>query len=527
MLILRIKQAECALADGRLDEACEIAQAEDVRRHRHGQRLISRLRRAFVQRGRQNLEADRLQPALADCNKAERLAGSQSDVAQLREAVCKAIAEQQHRHAQEAHRIEQARQNISDGWLSVGGQILADAPSDNGQAQLLQQELVGMRMQAEDAVAKAEQALERDDIEAALDVIRLAGVTQNQNGRVGELLHRVKKQAAQRAQASLERGRIDRAQSLLQRLSPLGVDGQEIAELRRALTCCHQAAECIAAGQPDEALPLLGKVKTMYPSAKWLDQAVSGVKQAGEVLAELCAGPLGLSIAEASGHPGFEPPRCPAEPEQARPQKNRVPDAHRSPVLPSEFVMQIDGVGSYLVFRDNCVTVGPISSSARPMLGLMADPSLPSIGIERVDTDYFIRSDRAIEINGRPATETMLADGDVIALSTRCRLRFRVPNPASATAVLMLSGARLGDPDIRQVILMGRDILAGPYTNNHIQSEQLDEIVTFFAQNDRLLCRASVPVTVGNRPLQPETGLMVDRPIQIGKLSMVLAKFRA
>ena len=143
--------------------------------------------------------------------------------------------------------------------------------------------------------------------------------------------------------------------------------------------------------------------------------------------------------------------------------------------------------------------MGPISSSARPDLGLIADPSLPAIRIERVETDYFVRSDRAIEINARPMTEKMLSDGDVIALSPRCRLRFRVPNPASATAVLMLSGARLGDPDIRQVILMGRDILAGPYTNNHIQSEHLDETVTFFAQNDRLLCRASQPVAVENR----------------------------
>ena len=91
----------------------------------------------------------------------------------------------------------------------------------------------------------------------------------------------------------------------------------------------------------------------------------------------------------------------------------------------------------------------------------------------------------------------------------------------------MLSGARLGRPDIRHIILMGRDILVGPYTNNHVQTEHLEENVTFFVQNDRLLCRAGQPVSVNERPMQPNTGLTVDTPIQIGALSMVLTKFQA
>ena len=82
-MILRIRQAECALADGRLDEAYEIAQADDVRRHHHGQRLIGRLARAIVQRGQENLAAGRFQPALSDCNKAEKLAGNLAEVSQF------------------------------------------------------------------------------------------------------------------------------------------------------------------------------------------------------------------------------------------------------------------------------------------------------------------------------------------------------------------------------------------------------------------------------------------------------------
>ena len=532
MLILRIKQAQCALADDRLDEAFEIARADDVRRHRHGQRLIGRLTRAFVRRARQNLEAGRFQPALADCNKAEKLAGNAAEVAGLRDAVCRAMAQHQQEHQQEAYRVAQARQNAADGWLSVGERILADAPEEDGQAQLLRQELAAARLQAEDAVAKAEQALKQGDIETAVDLLRAGGITKNRNGQAGQLLRQISRQAAEQARVSFEQGRIDRAQSLLQRLAPLGIDGEDIAELRRALTQCHEAGECVAAGQPGVALPLLRKVKTMYPSAKWLDKAVADVRQAAEALEELDAGPLGLSITDAvgteNGGQTTQDRRMTTE-NRRRMVKDNLSPSSGSPLsgLPSQFVMQMDGIGSYLVFRDSRITVGPISSSKRPTLGLMADPNLPVVSIERMDGDYFLRSEQAVQVNGKPVTEKLLSDGDAIALSSRCRLRFRLPNPASSTAVLMLSGARLGRPDIRHVVLMGRDILAGPYTNNHIQSEHLEETVTFFCQNDRLLCRAARPIAVEDRPMQPETGLTLDRPIRIGKLSMVLAKFHA
>lgn len=530
MLILRIRQAECALADGRLDEAFEIARADDVRHHRHGQRLVGQLTRAYIQRGREALAGGRLEPALADCNKAEKLAGSSSDVTQLRDAVCRAIVERQQGHQQEAFRVAQARQRIADGWHSVGGQILAEADSGDAQAEMLRQELVAVRLHTEDAVVKAEQALEQGDIVAAVDFIRVAGITKNRNGRVGELLRRIKALAGRQVQTCLQDGRIDRAQSLLQRLAPLDGDSQEITELRRALTQCHQAAELVAAGQPGAALPLLRKVKTMYPSAKWLDKALCDIKQAAEALDDLDAGPLGLSIADAAGSRDQQTEGrgmdLSTRHKAARDGKVRSNEMGTS-ALPSEFVMQMDGIGSYLVFRESRLTIGPISSSARPMLGLMAEPNLPVVSIERADADYFVRAESLIQVNGEAVTEKLLADGDVIALSARCRLRFRLPNPASTTAVLLLSGARLGRPDIRHILLMGRDVLVGPYTNHHVQTEHLDETITFFEQNERLLCRASQPVTVDERPMQPEKGLVMDKPIRIGKLSMVLAKYHA
>jgi len=117
----------------------------------------------------------------------------------------------------------------------------------------------------------------------------------------------------------------------------------------------------------------------------------------------------------------------------------------------------------------------------------------------------------------------MLRDGDRIALSPRCVIRFHLPNPASTTALLTISGGRLPRPDVREVVLMDRDILVGPYANNHIRTEQLKDVVALFAQNGRLLCRTKDSILVDGRSFDPSVGLAVGKPIEIGRLSMVVA----
>jgi tetratricopeptide (TPR) repeat protein len=529
------------LADGRLDEAYEIAQAQDIRRHHHGQRLIGRLARAMIQRGQESLADHRFQPALADCNKAEKLGGNLPEVAQLRAAVCTAITREQQDRQQEALRVAQAQQQIQDGWLSVGGRILEEAPAGDGRVDLVRQELVAARLKAEDAVVKAQQALQQGDVEEAMQIAIAARIGQCQSGGAGDLLRQVRSQALQRVRADLEQGRLDRAFSFLQRLLPLGRDGTEVAELSDALAWCRQAAQHVLAGRPAVALPLLRKVKAICPSAHWLDAALADTKRAAEAYEELNAGPLGLSTREtpwdATGGSvkaaglgdgraaGFQPAirgRDALESGLGDATRRNPPSEDAN--MPSKFVLQVDGVGSFVVFREAQVTLGPISASARPMLALMADANTPTVMLERMEGDYFLRSQTLVAVNDRPVTEKLLADGDRIALSPRCQIRFHLPNPASTTAVLTVSGARLSRPDIKQLILMDRDILIGPYANDHIRTELLKEPVALFAQNGRLLCRAKESILVDGHSFDPTVGLALDRRIEIGKLSMAVAR---
>ena len=137
MLILRIRQAECALADGRLDEAFELADRNDVRSHRRGQRLVGRLVRAFAARGTKHLEAGRLTDAAADSDKARRLGGMMPEVAELRSKVADALLARHRSERDNARLVAAARDQIERGHLSAGGQLLAAVAEQESRAAVM------------------------------------------------------------------------------------------------------------------------------------------------------------------------------------------------------------------------------------------------------------------------------------------------------------------------------------------------------------------------------------------------------
>ena len=202
MLIVRIKQAECALADGRLDEAFEIAKAEDVRRHRRGQKLIGKLSRALAKRGQDNLLANRLQQALSDCNKADKLGGNLPEITKLRQAICTAMEQNTLTHQQRSIKLAQAKEHIENGWLSVGEQILADG-SGGHEADVLLQQATAKRLQIDSAVSKAQQALKRNDLEYAIDVISKVDTASSQNETIAEIIARIRTLANQQIRGNL------------------------------------------------------------------------------------------------------------------------------------------------------------------------------------------------------------------------------------------------------------------------------------------------------------------------------------
>ena len=71
---------------------------------------------------------------------------------------------------------------------------------------------------------------------------------------------------------------------------------------------------------------------------------------------------------------------------------------------------------------------------------------------------------------------------------------------------------------------MDRDILIGNNRGNHIPAESLDETITMYAQNGRLLCKSRERVLVNDSPIDSSEGIPADKQVRIGQLSFVVTK---
>jgi len=523
MFNLRLKQAQCALSDGQLDEAFRLLDDEGIRRHRAGQKLTAALSRAFVGRGRLHLQSERVQQAVEDCTKAEQLGGNRDEVAALKADICKAQGQRMEENARRNRCLEEARRRMDDGWLSAGADILGDV--EHADADMLRQDAGVKRRLAEDVAQKAAGALQRGDIEAAIDLVRRAGTGLDGCPVIDAEVAAVRTAAAKRINDFLNAGRIDLGAAMLNRAMAIDGDTVQLRQLHDVLALCRRASAAVSTGQAREALTLLNRLSIMLPQAGWVEAARDCARRCAESFESLAAGPLGFvegGVCTGAPHVNDDLPSRPAVLPQHDLPSGADETAAGDTAVGSRFVLQIDGVGAYLVLRESRVTVGPVSSSRRPTVGLIAGAGLPTAGIERQDEHYVISSDEQIMVGDVLTRKKLLETGDKIALSPRCRMRFEMPNAASNTAVLALSSAKLSRPDINHVILMDRDILIGSGTKHHVCTRDGIESVALFIQEGRLYARTRGDIAVDGRRRDSRKPLPVGVPIRIGPLNIVI-----
>jgi len=520
--ILQIKQAECALADGRLDEACELIADSDLRSHRRGQKLLGRLVEGLLARGEAHLAAGSAREALADCERATRLGGNLPEAAELRGRIAEHLSGDRHRRRRRGELAAAAREHIENGRLTLAEHLLAGA--DNGSRdEPLRQEAASRRAAAEAALRRAAAALKRRDYAAAIEELRTARANRAENDEMTELAAQIVDASAAKARQEMLRGRVDLAERLLRRLKPLTASNGEVQDLLRVAAECRGGWLCIRRGELRRAGEVLRRAASILPEAKWLREAVAEADRGAEATESLRSGPLGMlgeDGPEAAAPPARE--EAPAPP-VLLPLTEPLPGAAGA-IMPSRFLLQLDGADSSLVFRNDRVTIGPISSSQCPQLGLLADPNLPAVTIERTEGDYFLRCATPVTVNGRSVTGRLLADGDKIALSPRCRMRFRLPNAASGSAVLELSTARLPQADVRRVVLLDREMIVGPGAAAHIRADHLPHRAVLHLRDGRLLCRTKSALTIDDRPLDATEGIPLATPVRIGPLGLVVTR---
>lgn len=503
MLIVRLKQCETALADGRLDEAFELVRPPDVRAHRRGQELIGKLVRALVGRGREHLAAGQLVAAAQDGAKAQQLGGNVPDVAQLQAAVSHAMSEQRRGAQLQEQVIAAARRHADAGQLTLGANLIAASPAVDSRADLLRQDLIARRAAVQAAVEKASAALKSDDWESAIEHLALLDRGGRTEASVKELGKKINELVVGRATSEFQAGRLDRAGSMLSRLERAPTRSAEADDLRQSLAQARDAADRIGRSDYAGAEQIVRALGSLWPGAAWLAEAREQLRAIRDASDEVRAGPLGMGRGRANHEVRMMPPPLP----------NRAP-ARQESGAPINCVLHVDGVGAFRVIGRSAVTLGPVSSSRPVDLALMVDASLPAIVISRSDDDYFLQSPRPVMVNDKPVTAKLLAHGDCIALGPRCRITFRRPSAASTSAVLDLSGTRLPGSDVRQVILLDRELIVGPGVSSHVRADDLTTPMVIHRRDGRLVCRGEA----GSTELSP--GVHVS----LGSIGLVVAR---
>lgn len=516
MLNLKIKQAEYAFSDGRLDEAFELTVNAETLSHRQGQVLAGKLGRALTDRGGEHLSAGRVEQSLADCNKAVKLLGNTTQVSELRASIVKAMEQKRFADKQHLEKIEIAQKNIEDGWVSVGVEILEG--EQQGHGDVLLQNAAAMRAKAKAVLTKARQALKADEVEAAIEILRRGGI-KDISFQDPELSGKICKAICADATENLNIGRIDLAARKLELLERIEAKCLEAEELSSAVAQCRKARGYVASGQLGWAVELFARLKMVLPRAKWITNAAEESKKGAKAIEALRAGPLALAGSSVSYSQGTVAEESQAGVKQKTQQKRKTAMAE---TMPSKFMLQIDGVGSYLVLCEDSITIGPVSSSERCDVAIVASADMPVARIDRSQGDYFIKSSRPISINENAVTGKLLASGDKIALSNRCRMKFVRSNSASNTAELAASSVRFTRADMTGVILMDREILIGAGGSNHIRTDQVNDKVMFLKREGKLVCRSKDTIEVDGKIKGNESEIVLGQHVRIGAMGITI-----
>lgn len=528
MFDIRFKRIEAALNDARLDEAWELLQNPDVRSHRAGQKLLTRLTQAYLKRGKEHLETGHLDAALADCVRAEKMAGNLPETAQLRARLGQAMSDVRQSQDQQANRLMQARKHIGQGWFS-GVQKILDGCGDR-QAEQLKEAAQFAKAEYDSLVCRIEETLAAKDIVAAARMHNKLSASGGHNGKFSDLRNRIETAALRDAGELLRQGQIEQAAVILGAFGDVSGQWGRLYPLSQAVFYCRKGADSLHSGHYSQAVVELKKAHMLYSGMSWLGKVIEQAGQAARACEAIEISPLGLLGAQPSeksfltsrqiGHIKDLPVLANLKNEVCCPMdKLNNPDT-----AAVKYLFQIDGIGAYIVVVSDCLTLGPISSSRRPDLGFVTNPDGSVKKIERIDGDYFL-SDVQAGLQMNKANGKLLCEGDKIDISSRCRMKFTQPNPASGTACLSLASAKLPRSDIQSIILLDREMILGPSRNCHIQSGHIDENMTFFVRGGKLFYQGDQAVMCDGIALNPQDGIAGGKPVDIGSLRVVWTQY--
>jgi len=503
LLSVRIKAAERALRDGRLDDALRMAEEAEIAGHARGGKLRHDLGRALLERARAHYRAERFTEALLDLGKAERCGAAEGEVAELRAQVTVVAREVARQDADRRRRVEQAQRHVAGGSLAAGKQMLQSVAGDV-EVERMRQDIQKREQRVQDLLAQAESLLAQQRVEAAADHLQRAMAIDAHHAAALRLESKICAQAHQEARAAFAGGRLQRARAELAVLGQLGRSDDARADLDELLTCAEDASRALLAGQFDEVRQRLRRLQSLAPEVAWIQEAAEHAARLDSALLALRSGPLADGFRPAAGK-GADALGETLPMPRATPAAGAPADS-----LPTSLLLLIDGGGSYLVHRGQRLSVGRAATSDPADLPIYSDLSARHAEVMRVEDDYFLLGAHEVEVDGRPARQQLLRDGDRVVLARRAKFTLRMPSRRSPSARIDLSDSTKTPHDVRSVILFKHTAIIGRGSDCHITCHSARCNLVLYERGGRLFVRSQggsereAAAVVPGRPVEIE-----------------------
>ena len=152
----------------------------------------------------------------------------------------------------------------------------------------------------------------------------------------------------------------------------------------------------------------------------------------------------------------------------------------------------IDGVGCWLLwFADEfCIGNATESSDDASRIRMLANLRTQHARfLRKSGSHWLIPSGRMRRGNVEVVEETSLRQDDAFQLGDDVQLRYRVPSPLSATAVLTIESGHRTIDGIDGIVWFQQTCLIGPGEQSHIRSPRWERTVLLYSQNGQLWCR--------------------------------------
>jgi hypothetical protein len=539
LVFVRLKAAEKALRDGRLDEAYRLATAADLRTHRRAVAILAELTDRLIERARGHFRAHRFAEALADLERARAGEKKGEEIAELRAQVQTVAAELERKDASRRRRVQAAKRRIEGGSLAAGRRLLEQVTENDQAAQRLQREADNRAWEVMDIVDQTEKLVERGQFGAAADRLRRVKSLDARDERVARLEGLLCEKALAAAREAFVSGRLGWAASELACLGGLGKSLPGMRELTEFLTIAKEAWRCVHAGRYAEARRQVMSLARMLPDTPWIEQAVEQMRQIDELRTVLAAGPLGeLSETDAGvgERAGFNPVgmarSVPTRTQTAGARRLKAPAGEANPAtrggsgagrdLPQRLLLLVDGGGSYLVLRGDRASVGRVACDDPPEVAIFSDLAERHAELVRVDEDYFLFSGRDVQVGGVKTQHQLLRDGDPVRLGRKAKLVFRLLSRKSPTAILDLSDTTKMPNDVRRVILFHHHATIGQGERAHIRGPQAGLPLVLFERDGSLWIRAQNDGHVDREAVR----LGLGEPVEVHGVSLVLEPWR-